>query len=122
MTLDSTSMTVEWRAGSPRMPEYRSDLDLVVVAPDGRLAGFCIGWLGLERRAAQIEPIGIDPDFQGRGLSRTLLLEMLHRFKALGAEHAQVETDTSRLPALHAYEAVGFRPQYKSFRRGQWFS
>jgi hypothetical protein len=39
---ESTSMTSEWRARTIRMPQYRPELDLVVSAPDGSLAGFCV--------------------------------------------------------------------------------
>jgi hypothetical protein len=42
---DSRNMTVEWRARILVRPEYRSELDCVAVAPDGRLAAFGIGWL-----------------------------------------------------------------------------
>lgn len=118
----SAAMTTEWRARTLRMPQYRPDLDLVAVAPDGRLAGFCIGWLAPERRAAQIEPLGVAPEFRGLGLGRALLLEMFRRFEAHGADHALVETESARSPARHAYESVGFRPTHRALRRGQWFS
>jgi len=119
---ESASMTAPWRARTLRMPGYEPGLDLVAVAPDGQLAGFCVGWAAPERRVAQIEPIGVDPAFQGRGLARALLLEMLARFTAYGAEHVQVETDSGRTPARHAYEGVGLLPVYQSRRKGQWFS
>ena len=118
----SQTVTAEWRARSLRMPGYRADLDLVVVAPDGRLVGFCVGWLDESERVAQIEPIGVDPAFQGRGISRMLLRESLRRFQSAGATVAQVETETTRTPARRAYEASGFRPAQRSVRRGQWFS
>ena len=71
---------------------------------------------------AQIEPLGVDPAFQGRSLGSALLLEMLARFKDYGAEHAQVETDSGRTPSRRAYEAVRPLPAYQSRRKGRWFS
>jgi ribosomal protein S18 acetylase RimI-like enzyme len=118
----STSMTAAWRARTLRMPGYMPELDLVATAPDGRLAGFCVGWLAPERQVAQIEPIGVDPEFQGLGLGRALLLEMLCRFAAYGAEQAIVETESSRLSARGFYEVVGFRPISQALRKGQWFT
>ncbi len=117
----SDSMTAPWRARTLVMPQYRPALDLVAVAPDGQLAGFCVGWLAAERRAAQIEPLGVDPACQGRGLARALLLEMLRRFKDHGAEQALVETESSRTSARRAYAAVGFRPLHRALRKGRWF-
>ena len=57
----------------------------------------------------QVEPLGVHPHFQRLGLARILLLEMLHRFQAHGAERALVETDLARTPARKAYELVGFQ-------------
>jgi GNAT superfamily N-acetyltransferase len=117
----STSMTVAWRMRTLKHPRYRPDLDLVAVTPDGQLAGFCVGWLDADRHLAQIEPVGVDPAHQGRGMGRALMLEMLHRFKASGADQALVETETTRLPARAAYESVGFRPIHRAIRKGRWF-
>jgi GNAT superfamily N-acetyltransferase len=118
----STSMTAAWRARTLRMPGYKPELDLVATTPDGRLAGFCVGWLAPERQIAQIEPLGVDPQFQGLGLGRALLLEMLRRFAAHSAGQAQVETESSRSPARSLYEAIGFRPIAQTLRKGQWFT
>ena len=118
----STSMTPEWRARTLLTPQYRPDLDLVVAAPDGALAGFCVGWFEPSRRIAQVEPLGVHPRFQQRGLARILLLEMLRRFKGLGAEKALVETNLDRSAARHAYESVGFHQTHHIRGREKWVS
>lgn len=119
---ESTSMTPEWRARTIRMPQYRSELELVVTAPDGSLAGFCIGWLVPERRVAQIEPIGVHPRFQRLGLGRILLLEMLRRFKAQGASSAIIEPYTGNAPIHRACEAVGFQQAHTIRSKGKWLT
>ncbi|MCU0523164.1 MAG: hypothetical protein MUF84_21070 [Anaerolineae bacterium] len=56
---ESNSMTAAWRARTLHRPEYSPDIDLVAVAPDGRLAAFCICWIddsGTTPRG-QIEPL-----------------------------------------------------------------
>lgn len=118
----STSMTPEWRARTLRTPQYRPELDLVVVAPDGSLAGFGVGWFASERHIAQIEPLGVHPGFHRLGLSRVLLLEMLHRFKAHGAVSALVATDLDRTPARRTYETVGFRQIHTIRCKGKWLT
>ncbi|GCE22443.1 GNAT family N-acetyltransferase [Dictyobacter kobayashii] len=114
------SMTPEWRARTLQMPSYRPELDLVIVAPDGSLAGFCVGWLEPARQLAQIEPIGVHPRFQHHGLGQILLLEILQRFKQHGALKAIVETDLDRSPARHAYASAGFQQAHIVRAIGKW--
>ena len=105
----SPSMTAQWRARTLRMPQYRRDLDLVAVAPDDTLAGFCVGWLDAARRAGCVEPLGVRPDCTGMGLAQALLTELLGRLAAAGAERVCVEADQANTAALRSYAAAGFR-------------
>ncbi len=108
---ESRSMTAAWRARTLHRPEYVPDGDLVVVAPDGRLAGFCIGWLAPNiagETVGHIEPLGVHPDFRCQGLGRAVLSECLRRLYRRGARHALVITDNYRGAALNLYESVGF--------------
>lgn len=117
---ESTSMTCDWRLRTLSMPQYRPELDIVAVASDGSLAGFCVGWFNAERHTGQVEPLGVHPRFHHMGLGRTLLLESLRRFKAHGANTVLVETNDDRVPALNAYKSVGFRPIHTIYRKGLW--
>lgn len=58
---ESRNMTTEWRARTLQCTDYMPDLDLVAVAPDGRLAAFCVCWLNrnLAESSGQIEPLGV---------------------------------------------------------------
>jgi ribosomal protein S18 acetylase RimI-like enzyme len=111
----TTNMTVEWRARTLQAPQYVPELDLVAVAPDGALAAFCICWLSQRghdengSNAGQVEPIGVRPDLQQRGLGRAILLEGLRRLQAHGATTALIESDGDNDPAHGLYESVGFR-------------
>ena len=106
---DSTTMTTAWRSRTFHAPLYNPDIDLVAVAPDGRLAGFCIWWYEPTLNIAQIEPLGVHPNFQQLGLSQALMAEGFRRVAALGAQVAQVETYSFSEPALKSYEAAGFQ-------------
>lgn len=105
---DSRNMTVAWRARTLHRPEYVPALDLVAVAPGGRLAGFCIGWLDPSAPRGQVEPLGVRAEFRQFGLGRALLLECLRRLQARGVEDVYVETDNYRDAALELYESAGF--------------
>lgn len=120
---ESKNMTEAWRTRTLRHQRYRPELDLVVEAPDGTLAGFCIGWFAPEGRAGrpggQIEPLGVSATHRGLGLSQALLGACCARLARLGAERVSVETDNQRDAALAAYEAAGFRRErfVRVFRR-----
>lgn len=105
---DSNNMTALWRGHTLHAPLYNPEIDLLAIAPNGRLAGFCIWWYAPYLKTAQIEPLGVHPDFQQLGLSQALMAEGFRRVAALGAETAQVETYSFSEPALNSYEAAGF--------------
>lgn len=117
---ESISMTTAWRERTLRTPQYRPELDLVIGARDGSLAGFCVGWYEPSRGVAQVEPIGVHPRFQQLGLGRILLLEMLCRFKAHGASSAIIQTDLDRTPARRTYESVGFEQVHTIRHKEKW--
>jgi mycothiol synthase len=111
----SENMTLDWRLRTLRTPQYIPELDLVAVAPDGRLAAFCICWLSQHSHdengsnTGQVEPMGVHPDFQQRGLGRAILLEGLRRLREHGALTAFVDSDGENDPSRLLYESAGFR-------------
>lgn len=108
----SDNMTIAWRARTLARPEYVPELDLVVEAPDGRLAAFCICWITLPDRGqgvtGQIEPLGVHPDFRQLGLGRAVLLEGVRRLQQRGVATIIVETDDFRDAAVALYTSAGF--------------
>ena len=121
---ESKNMTAEWRARTLRRPEYIADLDWVAVAPDGRLAAFCIGWLGqcAGEVRGQIEPLGVRVEFRGLGLGRAILAETLRRLRAHGAAQVYVETDNYRNAALGSIRIGGLsrHPGCFGIPQGLW--
>jgi ribosomal protein S18 acetylase RimI-like enzyme len=112
---ESKNMTREWRQRTLQHRDYQPGLDLVAVAPDGRLAAFCVCWFtpnGYTGRAeGQVEPLGVGPAFRKLGLGKAVLAEGLRRLREREAEWIYVETDNFRGPALRLYESAGFRVQ-----------
>ena len=109
---ETKNMTVDWRRRTLQHPDYRPDLDVVIAAPDGRLAAFCIGWAVVipgEGLTGHIEPLGCHQDFRRYALGRLALVEVLRRMQAIGVQSIYVETDNYRDTALALYESVGFR-------------
>jgi len=109
---ESKNMTAGWRRRSLGRPEHDPNLDLVVAAPDGRLAAFCVGWLCPvpgQAPIGQIEPLGCHKDFRRYALGRVVLAECLRRMQAMGIEQIYVETDNYRNTAMLLYKSLGFK-------------
>jgi GNAT superfamily N-acetyltransferase len=87
-------------------PDYRPELDLYVVAPDGEFASFCIAWWDARNRIASLEPVGTVPEHRRKGLARAVVLEAIRRVAALGAEEVFVGSDQS------FYLSLGFDLKY----------
>jgi len=109
---ESKNMTVEWRKRTLQCPEYLPDLDLVVVAPNGQLAAFCICWLAKDNDGmirGQIEPLGVRAEYRRLGLGQAILSEGLKRLQSRRAKQIYVQTDNYRDAAFKLYESAGFR-------------
>lgn len=111
---ETRNMTVKWRRRTLHHPDYTPNLDVVVTAPDGRLAAFCIGWLCRDeinngKLCAQIEPLGCHADYRRYALGRVALAEVLRRIQAYGVKDIYVETDSYRDTAFRLYESLGFQ-------------
>jgi mycothiol synthase len=90
-----------------RAPDYRKDLDLYVVAPDGAFAACCIAWPDPVNRVGTFEPVGTHPAYRRLGLGRAVIMEGINRLAALGATRAWVGSGQA------FYGAIGFAKKYK---------
>ena len=77
---------------------------------DDRLAGFC--WTKVhddhDPPLGEIYVIAVDPDFQGLGLGRALVLAGLDSLHARGLTTGMLYVDRSNSGAIHLYEELGF--------------
>ena len=82
-------------------PNYRKDLNIVAVAPDGAYASYCGMWQDHVNRVAYVEPVCTDPDYRRMGLGTAVVPEGIRR---CGAEGATIAVDGS----LPFYVSIGF--------------
>lgn len=77
---------------------------------DGRMAGSC--WTKVHREGeppmGEIYVISVDPDFQGLGLGRSLVLAGLDHLCALGMQVTMLYVDAGNDPAVSLYRSLGF--------------
>jgi len=93
-------------AGRKKMqsaPNYRKDLNVVTVAPDGAYASYCGMWEISVHRVTYVEPVCTDPDYRRKGLGTAAVLEGIRRCSVKGATIAMVGSEQP------FYVSMGFR-------------
>jgi len=99
-------------------PIYRPELNLVAVATDGTLAGFC--WMHIipeeneytGRKLGEVDVLGTPRGYRRLGLGCALLLEGLRRLRHAGMDTARLGVVANNpTGALKLYESAGFQAQ-----------
>jgi GNAT superfamily N-acetyltransferase len=109
------NMTIGFRLSMMCTPDYDRELDLVAVAPEGRLASYVMCHFSPEenrlrkQKIGYTDPVATHPDFQGKGLARALLLAGFGRLKERGMEFAEVATWGENIGMIRTAESVGYR-------------
>lgn len=117
-------MTVENRRAMMSGPEYDPAGDLVVVAPDGRLAAYTMASISATENAVSgvaegfTDPVATHPDFRRLGLAKSLMLAGCVRLQALGATRARLGTSSENAGMQRAAESAGYRLDHAV----RWFS
>ncbi len=78
------------------------------VEMDGHFAGYIGAHYFAEE--AHIVTVAVAPRFRGKGLGELLVLALLHKVFALGANFAILEYRVSNTPAENLYRKIGFAP------------
>jgi GNAT superfamily N-acetyltransferase len=115
----------DWRADQAEAVEStctNSERKVFVAVTDDRPVGFvAVALNAFHERMGWIEIIGVDPDYQRRGVGSRLTEAALEHMRSHGMDIAVVETggDPGHAPARAVYEAAGFTllPVSRYFRR-----
>ncbi len=79
------------------------------VAGQERALGCCaLVWMSAGE--FEVSKMGVTEAAQGRGVGRALLTHVVNAARDAGAKRLYLETNHALAPAIHLYEAVGFRP------------
>ena len=124
MVFPVSAMTAGWRQGIVRADAYKSDLDLVVVAPDGTLAAFCQGWVATVEgeRVGEIEPLGTHPEYRSRRLGSAVLQEVVRRMEQQQVNRVFAEPWDDNAAAIRRYTSLGFREAFRTPTYGKAFA
>ncbi len=56
--------------------------------------------------------MAVSPNHRGKGLGYLISDAVLHEFQRLGCKDAVLETQDTRLAAIHVYQSLGFVPEH----------
>jgi GNAT superfamily N-acetyltransferase len=104
----------DWKANQAdavRSACTNDERDVFVAVASGRPVGFvAVALNAFRERMGVIEIVGVDPDYQRRGISSRLTEFAVEHMRSRGIDIAVVETggDPGHAPARAAYEAAGF--------------
>ena len=97
-------------------PDYNKDQDIVVVAPNGDFASFCLIWYDAPNKLATLEPVGTQPEYRRMGLAREAIYEAMRRTAAKGAERVSVGS------SAQFYKDIGFEPTETLIRFAKFYN
>ncbi|WP_274365899.1 GNAT family N-acetyltransferase [Paenibacillus thermotolerans] len=92
-------------------PNFCSNLYIICVSE----FGFPIGTISSYLRGthARIPTIAVRRDWQGKGIGKALLSEILNRLKILGADDVRLSVDSKNSVAKSLYHKFGLQEEYK---------
>lgn len=89
-------------------------LDLSLVAcEEERIVGFLVARRREDETVGYIEILAVDPDRDGQGIGRALLLRAFSGFAAAGPREAQLGVSSVNPRALRLYENAGMTPRLR---------
>ena len=88
---------------------------LVAEEEDGRVVGFVMGVLymgeyGIYQEEATLDTIGVDPDYERKGIGKQLIDEFMDHLKRLGVQKINTLVDWNDSKLIHFFSANQFSP------------
>ncbi len=100
-----------------KLVESKEYIPTSLVAEDknGRIVGFIMGELfvgeyGISEDRAKLDTIGVDPEFQNKGVGKLLLKEFIDHLKSLGVEKISTLVDWNDIDLIKFFSSNGFEP------------
>ncbi len=94
-------------------PGYAPDRELLVEAPDGSLAGFCVTWPDEINRVGYFEPVAVHPDHRRLRLGSALMRAGMAMMVGWGMQWAEVMYEVDNPGSGKLYRGEGFEPLWR---------
>lgn len=108
-------ITVEYRKSLMASPSYDPVLDLVILSPEGQMAGYAfssidkVSNLLAGKLEGIIEAVAIHPDHQKIGLATNLIERSIKIFKLYGMTNARLNSNSQNQGMQKTVEKAGFQ-------------
>lgn len=96
--------------------------NIILACEEDKIIGYC--WVEIipgnspdEQPAGEIHMIGADPDYQGKGIGKKVLMAGLDYLRRMGITTAFLSVDSENKSALSLYESIGF----ELYRKTLWY-
>lgn len=112
LAVDAAAFQSFWRLDEPGLDDALQATPSTrfrVAIGGGVVTGYAV--CGRAGRRGYVQRLAVDPDRQGRGVGRALLIDGLRWLERRGATSAVVNTQVGNERALRLYTALGFRLQ-----------
>ncbi len=88
---------------------------LVAEDENGKVVGFIMGELfigeyGISEDRAKLDTIGVDPEYQKKGVGKLLLKEFIEHLKSLGVEKISTLVDWNDIELIKFFSSNNFEP------------
>ena len=88
---------------------------LVAEKEDGTMVGFVMGKLyigeyGITEKNATLDTIGVDPDYQHKGIGQQLINEFIDHLRSLGVQKVDTLVDGNDSEMMHFFSSNRFIP------------
>ena len=108
--VDAACMPVPWSRQSFWEEASHTDAYYLIardVDRDNLIVAYAGCWVLANE--GHITNVAVDPDYQGQGLGRRLMNELISRVKAMGVDSMTLEVRPSNTVAINLYTSLGFR-------------
>lgn len=109
-------MTADYRQSIMNSPDYIPEIDLLAVAPDGRLAAFCMCQIFPDdnpraggKKEGWTDPVGTHPNHRRMGLAKALITTGMHLLKERDVDMALLGTSSTNDAMQRTAERIGYR-------------
>ncbi len=111
LAIENVSFDAPWTDDHFRYELHQNPFAFVFVAvEDDHLLGYIDWWITFE--VGQVNNLAVHPNLRGKGIAKTMMQDVLNRFKDAQCERVTLEVRVGNDRAITLYERLGFEKRH----------